>query len=78
MRRIGGRTNEAPADVDKRRPAQQHAQLPTRHSADQEVKSMRPSRREFVTSVTASGIALCLSRLAWAAEPEFSARETLP
>jgi hypothetical protein len=37
---------------------------------------MRPSRREFVKWVTASGIALSLSRLASAAEPTFAARET--
>src|ERR1700730_12837961 len=40
--------------------------------------SMRPSRREFVKWVTASGIALSFSRLASAAEPTFAARETLP
>jgi CO/xanthine dehydrogenase Mo-binding subunit len=39
---------------------------------------MRASRREFVKWVTASGIALSLSRLASAAEPTFAARETLP
>ena len=39
---------------------------------------MRPSRREFVKWVTASGIALSLSRLASAEEPDFDARETLP
>src|SRR5713226_4533686 len=39
---------------------------------------MRISRREFVTSVTASGIALSMSRLAIAEEPSFAARETLP
>src|SRR3984893_2498401 len=39
---------------------------------------MRPSRREFVKWVTASGIALRLSRLASAVEPTFAARETLP
>jgi len=39
---------------------------------------MRPSRREFVKWVTASGIALSLSRLSSAEEPEFAARETLP
>ena len=39
---------------------------------------MRPSRREFVRLVTASGIALSLSRLAPAAEPGFAAREALP
>src|ERR1700687_3443508 len=39
---------------------------------------MRPSRREFVKWVTASGIALSLSRLASAEEPGFAARETLP
>src|SRR5436190_18876025 len=36
------------------------------------------SRREFVKSVTASGIALSVSRLAIAEEPGFAARETLP
>jgi len=40
--------------------------------------SMQPSRREFVKSVTASGIALSVSRLAIAEEPSFAARETLP
>src|SRR5258708_10557366 len=39
---------------------------------------MRPSRREFVKWVTASGIALSLSQLASAEEPDFAARETLP
>lgn len=39
---------------------------------------MRISRREFVTSVTASGIALSVSRLAIAEEPSFAERETLP
>src|SRR6476619_5368446 len=39
---------------------------------------MRISRREFVNSVTASGIALSVSRLAIAQEPGFAARETLP
>jgi len=39
---------------------------------------MRPSRREFVKLVTASGIALTLSRLSAAEEAAFSARETLP
>ena len=39
---------------------------------------MRISRREFVKSVTASGIALSVSRLAIAQEPSFAARETLP
>jgi CO/xanthine dehydrogenase Mo-binding subunit len=36
------------------------------------------SRREFVKSATASGIALSLSRLAAAEEPSFATRETLP
>src|SRR5437764_11202722 len=40
--------------------------------------TMRISRREFVTSVTASGIALSMSRLAIAEEPSFAERETLP
>jgi CO/xanthine dehydrogenase Mo-binding subunit len=39
---------------------------------------MRPSRRDFVKGATVAGIALSLSRLGWAAEPAFSARETLP
>ena len=39
---------------------------------------MRPSRREFVKWVTASGIALGLSRLAMAEAPSFLARETMP
>ncbi len=39
---------------------------------------MRPSRREFVKCVTASGIALSLSRLGLAEETSFAARETLP
>jgi CO/xanthine dehydrogenase Mo-binding subunit len=39
---------------------------------------MRISRREFVKSVTASGIALSVSSLAVAEEPSFAARETLP
>jgi CO/xanthine dehydrogenase Mo-binding subunit len=39
---------------------------------------MHTSRREFVKCVTASGIALTLTRLAIAAEPAFNARETLP
>ena len=39
---------------------------------------MRISRREFVKSVTASGIALTVSHLAIAEEPGFAARETLP
>src|SRR5262250_903454 len=39
---------------------------------------MWTSRREFVKWVTASGIALSLSRVALAEEPAFAARETLP
>src|SRR5262245_14000018 len=39
---------------------------------------MKISRRAFVTSVTASGIALSVSRLALAEDPGFAARETLP
>jgi CO/xanthine dehydrogenase Mo-binding subunit len=39
---------------------------------------MRISRREFVKSITASGIVLNMSRLAIAEEAEFAARETLP
>src|SRR5467141_443885 len=39
---------------------------------------MGPSRREFVKSATASGIALSFSRLAAAEEPPFAARVTLP
>src|SRR5262245_9547810 len=38
---------------------------------------MRISRREFVKSVTASGIALSASPLAFAEEPSFAARETM-
>src|SRR5438105_3689984 len=40
--------------------------------------AMSISRRAFVSSVTASGIALSMSRLALAEEPSFAARETLP
>ena len=40
--------------------------------------SMQLSRREFVKWVTASGVAVSLSRLALAEEPDFAARETLP
>src|SRR6516225_1904012 len=36
------------------------------------------SRREFMTSVTATGMALSMSRLAIAEEPSFAERETLP
>jgi CO/xanthine dehydrogenase Mo-binding subunit len=39
---------------------------------------MQPSRREFVKRVTASGIALSLSRLGSAEEAGFAAHETLP
>src|SRR5215218_2403776 len=39
---------------------------------------MRPTRREFVKWVTASGIALTLARLGSAEEPDFARRETLP
>ena len=39
---------------------------------------MRPSRREFVKWVTASGIALSLSRLAAAQDAGFPARAVLP
>jgi CO/xanthine dehydrogenase Mo-binding subunit len=39
---------------------------------------MKISRRAFITSATASGIALSVSRLALAEEPGFAARETLP
>src|SRR5207245_8205969 len=39
---------------------------------------MQPSRREFVKWVTASGIALSMSRLGSAQEAGFAARETLP
>jgi CO/xanthine dehydrogenase Mo-binding subunit len=39
---------------------------------------MQPSRREFMKWVTASGIALSLSRLVSAEEVGFAARETLP
>src|SRR5258706_696600 len=40
--------------------------------------SMQLSRREFVKWVTGSGVAVSLSRLARAEEPDFGARETLP
>src|SRR6516165_667350 len=36
------------------------------------------SRRQFLCTATASGIALTLTRLALAEEPNFAARETLP
>src|SRR6516225_4573152 len=36
------------------------------------------SRREFMTSVTATGMALSMSRLAIAEEPSFAEREILP
>jgi len=39
---------------------------------------MRPSRREFVKWVTASGIALSMSRLGAAESSGFPARATLP
>src|SRR5258706_15407526 len=39
---------------------------------------MQPSRREFVKWVTASGIALSMSRLGSAEEAGFATRETLP
>src|SRR3979411_3128336 len=39
---------------------------------------MRISRRDFVKSATASGIALGITPLAIAEEREFAARETLP
>src|SRR5215468_9218259 len=39
---------------------------------------MKISRRELVTSVMASGIALTMSRLAIAEEPSFAEREILP
>ena len=39
---------------------------------------MQPSRREFVKWLTASGIALSLSRLGSAEEVGFAARETSP
>src|SRR5689334_9125466 len=39
---------------------------------------MSISRREFVKSFTASGVALSVSRLASAEEPAFAARETMP
>src|SRR6266404_3034561 len=39
---------------------------------------MGPSRRAFVKSATATGIALSFSRLAAAGEPPFAARVTLP
>ena len=39
---------------------------------------MRISQRDFVKSATASGIALSITPLAIAEEPNFAARETLP
>ncbi|WP_429022482.1 xanthine dehydrogenase family protein molybdopterin-binding subunit [Bradyrhizobium sp. I1.14.4] len=39
---------------------------------------MRPSRREFVTWLSAGGISVGLSHLALAKEPAFATRETLP
>jgi hypothetical protein len=39
---------------------------------------MEISRRDFVRLATSSGIALGLSRAAFAETPEFDARETLP
>jgi CO/xanthine dehydrogenase Mo-binding subunit len=39
---------------------------------------VRASRRDFVKLLTSSGIALSVSRLALAEEPDFAARETLP
>jgi CO/xanthine dehydrogenase Mo-binding subunit len=47
------------------------------HIAEQR-RRMRTSRREFVKWVTASGVAMSLSRLAVAEESAFAARETLP
>jgi CO/xanthine dehydrogenase Mo-binding subunit len=39
---------------------------------------VKTSRRHFVKSLTSTGIALSISRLAAAEEPDFAARETLP
>src|SRR5499427_7702704 len=39
---------------------------------------MRISRRDFVKSVAASGIAISVTPLAIAEQPDFAARETLP
>src|ERR1700726_640726 len=39
---------------------------------------MGMSRRQFVASATSCGIALSLSRAAFAASPDFETRETLP
>ena len=39
---------------------------------------MRPTRRDFVKWLTASGIAVSVSRLGSAQEPDFAARQTLP
>src|SRR5262249_25670865 len=47
-------------------------------SGDERRGTMKISRRAFVTSVTASGIALSVSRLALAEAPGSAARETLP
>ena len=39
---------------------------------------MRTSRRDFVKLLTSSGIAVSVSRLAFAEQPDFVSRETLP
>src|SRR5262249_18683774 len=51
--------------------------MATRNTRAQRRSTMRISRREFAKSVTASGIALSASPLAFAEEPSFAARETL-
>jgi len=45
---------------------------------EERLRGMPISRREFVISATASGVALSLTRLAAANEQGFAARETLP
>src|SRR4029077_1950492 len=60
------------------RPGDQSMRGTTRRSGDERRGTMSISRREFVKSVTASGIALSMSRLAIAEEPSFAERETLP
>src|SRR6516225_6253965 len=44
----------------------------------QRVGIVRTSRRDFVKLLTSSGIAVSVSRLAFAEQPDFVSRETLP
>lgn len=50
----------------------------TSESRFQKVGIVRTSRRDFVKLLTSSGIALSVSRLALAQQPDFTARETFP